>query len=256
MQSFYDIDNKTIENLRNHRTIREFKPEPLDETLVQTLFEAMNRTASSTGMQQYSVIRVKDIGIRQALADVAKQEYLARAPELVIFVVDLYRNNKIAALKGKDVIAGNTMDAFFQAYSDALLAAQTLNTAVEASGLGAVYFGSILNDPARVIEVLKLPALTFPVLGVGFGAMNQAPALKPRLPLSEKVFDDTYTGMDIDEAVLAAYDAEMSQYYDLRDQNRRVDSFSDQVVARLNTVNEKRQRMLHVIEKQGFKLFP
>ncbi len=256
MNTIFDVDNKTIRNLLQRRTIREFKDEPLDDALLARLFEAVNRTASSTGMQQYSMIRVKDEAVRKALADVAGQEYLARAPELVIFIVDLYRNNKIAALKGESVVAGNTMDAFFQGFSDAILAAQTLTTAVEASGLGAVYFGSILNDPGRVIEILKLPTLTFPALGVGFGKINQEPMLKPRMPLSEKLFTDTYEKLEIDTEALARYDAEMETYYDLRHMNRRVDSFSKQVVTRLNTVAKKRQRMLDYIAAQGFVLKP
>lgn len=256
MTTIYDKDNKTIENLQKHRTIRAFKDEPLDEALLKTLYETVNRTATSTGMQQYSMIRIKDKDKRERLADVANQDYLATSPELVIFIVDLYRNNKIAQLKGESVVAGNTMDAFFQGFSDALLAAQTLTVAVEASGLGTVFFGSILNDPGQVIEILELPPLTFPVLGVGYGKIDQEPTLKPRLPLSEKLFIDTYEKREIDQDKLAEYDQEMSTYYDLRDLNRRVDSFSKQVVNRLNAVNKKRQRLLDYIQAQGFLLRP
>lgn len=46
----------------------------------------------------------------------------------------------------------------------------------------------------------------------------------------------------------------MSTYYDLRDANRRVDSFSNQVVAKLNNVNPKRQEILNIINKMGFDL--
>ena len=50
------------------------------------------------------------------------------------------------------------------------------------------------------------------------------------------------------------YDAEMRTYYDLRDANRRVDSFTNQVVTRLKNVNPKRQEILNVVKKQGFDL--
>ena len=46
----------------------------------------------------------------------------------------------------------------------------------------------------------------------------------------------------------------MRTYYDLRDPGRSVDSFSNQVVARFNQANPKRQEMLKVVSKQGFDL--
>ena len=46
----------------------------------------------------------------------------------------------------------------------------------------------------------------------------------------------------------------MTTYYDLRNANRRVDSFSDQVVAKLNVAMPNRQGILEVIRRQGFKV--
>src|SRR5699024_5190710 len=39
------------------------------------------------------------------------------------------------------------------------------------------------NDPQKIIEVLNLPKMTFPVLGLQIGIPDQEPQLKPRLPL-------------------------------------------------------------------------
>ena len=252
MPDFYDVDKTTIKNLQNHRTIREFEDTPIDPTVLQSLFEAMNRTASANGLQQFSVIRVKDKALRKGLADVAAQEYLARVPELVIFIVDQYRNREIARSTGQEVPYISTIDAFFSGFSDALLAAQTLNTAVEAMGMGAVYFGSILNDTREVIRLLGLPQLTFPAVGLGFGHIGQNPTLKPRMPLEEKMFTDKYAGLEIDLEALSHYDEAMTEYYDLRDKNRRVDSFSKQVVKKFSAANETRLRWLDVIREQGF----
>jgi hypothetical protein len=48
------------------------------------------------------------------------------------------------------------------------------------------------------------------------------------------------------------YDKEMTNYYDLRDANRRVDSFSDQVVSKLTASIPKRREILKIIRQQGF----
>lgn len=254
MTAHYDLKSKTIQELLNHRTIRAFKPDPIDESTRTTLYETANRAATSNGLQQFSMIRITDQTVRDALAQVSGQAYLATAPELVIFIVDLYRNQKIAEYKGASLAAGDTTDVFFQGFSDALIAAQALNAAAESLGLGTVYFGSILNDVERTIDILKLPMLTFPVVGLGFGVPDQMPALKPRLPLSERLFENTYERLELDLDALTTYDEEMSQYADLRNPSRRLDAFSEQVVTKLSHVNEKRQRLLEAVAKQGFRL--
>jgi hypothetical protein len=121
-------------------------------------------------------------------------------------------------------------------------------------GLGTVYFGSILNDPQKVIDIFDLPELTFPVVGLGVGYPNQEPQLKPRMDMSLRLFEDSYTVFDSYLKVIEEYDREMTKYYDLRDANKRVDSFSDQIVAKLNSPAIKRQEILKVIKKQGFDL--
>ncbi|WP_157752605.1 hypothetical protein [Schnuerera ultunensis] len=69
-----------------------------------------------------------------------------------------------------------------------------------------------------------------------------------------RVFENKYIIFDDYLGELKDYDEEMSTYYDLRDANRRVDSFSNQVVAKLNNVNPKRQEILNIINKMGFDL--
>ncbi len=120
--------------------------------------------------------------------------------------------------------------------------------------MGAVYYGSILNDPAEIVKILKLPELTFPVVGIGFGYPDQEPMLKPRMDTSLKVFENKY---EIQETYLEAikdYDKEMQGYYDLRDADKPLDSFSKQVVGRLKNPNKKRARLLNIIRDQGFDL--
>lgn len=109
------------------------------------------------------------------------------------------------------------------------------------------YLGSILNDSEKICELLKLPELTFPVIGLGLGYPNQNPQLKPRMEMRLRVFESY-----LEE--IKEYDKEMRTYYDLRDPDRPVDSFSDQVVVRLKQCNPKRQEILNVIRKQGFDL--
>lgn len=246
--------NETIQRQLEHRTIREFKDQKIPHEVFEQLMEVARRTASSTGMQGCSIIRVTDPEMKSKIAEICKQEYVARAPELLILIVDQYRNNQIAEEKNCFVETSRDMDRFFAGFTDACLMAQNLVTAAESVGLGTVYLGSILNDSEKICELLKLPELTFPVIGLGIGYPNQNPQLKPRMEMKLRVFENTYKvfGNYLDE--IKEYDEEMRTYYDLRDPGRSVDSFSNQVVARFNQANPKRQEMLKVVRKQGFDL--
>ena len=184
--------NEMIKKQLNHRTIREFKEKEIPEDVYRTLLEVAQRTASSTAMQQSSIIRVTDSKLRKGIADICTQEYAARAPILLIFIVDTYRNHQIALEQGYDLDSSGDMDRFFQGFTDATLAAQNMINAAEAMDLGTVVFGSVLNDPWKLCELLELPKYTFPVLGLGIGYPNQDPELKPRMDMKFRVFDNKY----------------------------------------------------------------
>ncbi|MFR6642402.1 MAG: hypothetical protein ACLUQN_02460 [Megasphaera sp.] len=49
------------------------------------------------------------------------------------------------------------------------------------------------------------------------------------------------------------YDAEMEEYYDLRDTNRRVDSFTKQIAGK--KAIPLRQQLIQQAEAQGFRFY-
>ncbi|MDR7871134.1 MAG: NADPH-dependent oxidoreductase [Tissierellaceae bacterium] len=246
--------NDMIKKQLNHRTIREFKDKEIPEDVYNTLLEVAQRTASSTAMQQSSIIRITDSQLRKEIAQICTQEYVARAPVLLIFIVDTYRNHQIAVEQGYDLSSSGDMDRFFQGFTDATLAAQNMINAAEAMDLGTVILGSVLNDPRKLCDLLELPKYTFPVLGLGIGYPNQDPQLKPRMDMKLRVFDNKYNKMDNYLELIADYDKEMQTYYDLRQANKPLDKFSTQVVGRLEGVITKRQEMANTIIEQGFDL--
>ncbi|HNZ82008.1 MAG TPA: NADPH-dependent oxidoreductase [Sedimentibacter sp.] len=247
-------DNFMVQKQLEHRTIREFKNESIPKDLFEQLIEVAKRTPTSNGMQASSIIRVTDPEKKKEIAAVCKQEYVARVPELLIFVADQYRNYRIADDKGGYEPSARDMDRFFQGFTDACLTAQNIVNAAEASELGVVFFGSILNDAERIIEILELPELTMPIVGLGIGYPNQDPQLKPRMSMELRLFENTYKKFDNYVEVIKEYDIEMQTYYDLREANKRVDSFSNQVVTRLKNLIPKRSDMLKIMKKQGFDL--
>lgn len=246
--------NETIKAQLEHRTIREFKDEKLDDSVINTLLDVANRAPTSNGMQFLSLVKVKDQHIKYELAKNGMQEYMARAPHLWIFVVDLYRNYQIAKENNEENYEMISFDKFMQGYNDALIAAQNVTVAAESLGLGVNYFGNIHNDTKKVIELLDLPKLTFPAVGLGFGYPNQEPQLKPRMDIGLKSFEDRYKIFDNYNDKISEYDKEMTTYYDLRESNRRSDSFSTQIAKKQGSIIANRDKMFKALLDQDFKI--
>lgn len=244
----------TIKNQLQHKTIRKFENRKIDEETLNKLFEVYNHVPTSTGMQQTSVIRVTDPKIKHRIMEVSTQNYLEEVPELLIFIVDLYRNYRIADEKGYKEDAYRHMDKFFQGFTDAVISAQNMVVAMESIGLGAVYFGSILNDYDKMVEILNLPKYTFPVVGLGFGYPAEEPQLKPKMPVGLKVFENEYKVYDNYLETFKEYDDITTTYYDTRDNGKRSDCFTDQVVKKFLSVNDVRRDVIKSIAKQGFEI--
>lgn len=246
--------NQTIKNQLNHRTIREFTDEKIDQQTLDTLFDVVNMSASSNGMQNFSIIRVTDQDKKDKFAEIGNQEYMARATELWIFVVDLNRNYQIAKENGCENDQMISFDKFIQGFTDAIIGAQNLTVAVESLGMGANYFGNIHNDTKEVIKLLDLPKLTYPAVGVGFGIPNQDPQIKPRMDIKLKTFENTYEVFDSYTEKISGYDKEMTTYYDLRDKGKKSASFSSQIPQKMGSVIKNRDKMFETLKEQGFKI--
>ena len=247
--------NETIKTQLNHRTIRNFHQESVSQEIQEQILAVINRTATSNGLQTFSIIRVTDAEKRAALAKICKQAYVQTVPEFWLFVVDNYRNAQIAKAKGYQGDNYRLIDYFFQGVADSQLAAQNAAMAIESLGLGAVYFGSILNDLQAVVDLFELPELTVPILGLGFGQVNDHPQLKPRMPIGMKVGENAYPYFTQEIlTALEAYDQEMQTYYDTRFNNQRVDAFTTQVHKKFESSLLKRSDILKVVRNQGFDL--
>lgn len=246
--------NQTIEQILNHRSIRKWKDEPIPDEIIKTLSEVAMRTSTSEGMQTASIIRVKDPVKRERLVGVSTQKYLAEVPELWVFIADNFRNDKIYRENKDEFNYTNDSDKFFQAYTDAAIMAQNVANAAESLGLGIVYFGSILNNAKETIDILELPKNTFPIVGLGIGYPDQDPDLKPRMKPELRIFVDSYKEFDNYHEKLKEYDEEMSKYYDLRNANKPLDSFTKQVENKYGVQRKDRAVVLKTLREQGYNL--
>ena len=244
--------NSTIQTLLNHKTIRSYQSTPISNEVLNTLLEVASRTATSSGMQQASIIHVKNQEKKDIIAQVCKQDYVAKAPILLIFIVDQHRNHHIALEVSQKAEQTHDVDRFFQGFTDASLMAQSVVTDAESLGLGTTYLGAIHNDDETIIRTLNLPKLTYPVVGLLIGYADVQPTLKPRLDVSMRVFEDEYVSHKEYMPHIKSIDEAMMSYVDTRNPGKTMPPFSQQVSERMNYANALRLKMGQNIMKQGF----
>ncbi|WEV38959.1 NADPH-dependent oxidoreductase [Lactobacillus sp. ESL0680] len=248
------IHNSTIDNQINHRSIRKFKDQKLNAEQLETLYTVFQHTATSMFMQNATLLHITDEAKRAKIRELCNQQYVGAEGDLFIFVVDLYRNQQIRQQLGKDDGRVHMSDLFMQGMDDTLLAWQNVANAVESMGLGYVPLGTINDHPLAMLDVLDLPQLTFPALGMQVGVPDQEPQLKPRLPLQFTTFENDYP-RDFQVSDLADYDQLVTTYYDLRDSNRRIDSFTKQISgAKLDSHKIDRDQLPELLHQQGLCL--
>ena len=212
------VTNPTIDVLRAHRTIRKFEDTQLGLEERDALIDVARRAPTSSFRQQFSIIHVTDVAKRDALAEVAQQPYVGTSKgDLFMFAVDLYRNARIREEAGMDIAPLQRTNLFLAAMEDAVLAAHNMEVAAESMGLGTVYLGSLLRNPARTIELLELPRMTFPILGLLVGRPLQDPPYRPRVPKDLAVGENTYPKVEGSYLeALAEYDEDVRAYYEMR----------------------------------------
>ncbi|WP_150539412.1 NADPH-dependent oxidoreductase [Actinobacillus vicugnae] len=244
--------NPVIQLQKQHRSIRKFKAEAVDQAIIDELVEVALSGATSSYMQACSIISITDEALKMEIAKISGQYYVDHSGHLFVFVADLARNAEIAKQQGGNPICQSSGDRFLAGVYDATIAAQNLVLAAESIGLGTVYLGSILNDSQRMIELLNLPKLTFPVFALAIGYPDQEPDQKPRLPKSITYMQNRYVSVTEQPEELAAYDQQLTEYYQARGENTRVDTFSHMATQYTQTQLATRTNLGKVLKAQGF----
>lgn len=243
--------NETIQLLQNHRSIRDFKDQPLEREVIETLVKSAQQASTSSYVQAYTIIGVTDEDKKQAIMEISTQPYVKDNGHLFIFVADYNRHLELAKRKGYE-IHFDTTESLLIGVVDAALAAQNLAVAAESLDLGICYLGSIRNNTKKIIEILELPEGTFPVIGMAVGYKNSEGSFKERLPQDTVYFENTYPEFEQIEASLNDYDESITEYYKTRDENKRQDNWSEQVVKKLSKMDQVRKDIKDVLNAQGF----
>lgn len=184
--------NRVIEEIHRHRSIRQYRPDPVPDEVLNSVLEAGIRASSSGNMQTYSIIVTRDRMLREALYEPhMEQDMVLDAPVLLTFCADFHRMRRWLELNNAPDNFDNFM-AFMIAAIDAVLVSQNVALAAESCGLGICYMGSTLANCDQIGRLLKLPPNVVPVAGYSLGYADEDPPLRDRLPLEGLVHQETY----------------------------------------------------------------
>ena len=221
------------------------------DELINEIVLCGQAAATSSNIQATTIIRVRDSLKREKIAALAGgQEYVATAGAFLVFCADLHRAQLACEMQGGDFVEGMT-EHFIIATVDVALAAQNCVVAAESLGLGICYIGAIRNNPQTVTELLDLPRHVYPLFGMCLGYPDQNPELKPRLPLSVVLKEDSYQNADDLEGI-KAYDEQIRMYYKNRSGGTKDSCWSEEMRALVG--KESRPHMRKFLAERGFTM--
>jgi nitroreductase len=235
-----------------HRSVRKFGPRGITDDELTALIAAAQSAPTSSNLQPWSVVAVRDPQRKARLAALAgNQAFIEQAPLFLVWIADLGRARRLADRAGTQVAAADYLETTIIGFVDTALAAQNAVVAAESLGLGSVFVGAIRNHPEEVAAELGLPPHVVATFGLAVGTPDptEHAAVKPRLPQGAVLHREQYDAAAAD-AHIVTYNERLSTY------NTRFGlpgNWSDRVLERLKGPESMagRHRLRETLERLG-----
>jgi nitroreductase len=164
--------NEVLNSIKNRRTIRKFKPNSIDDEMLQVILEAGRWAPSFSNLQPWRFIVIKDQGTKSALDKAARESVLHlginEAPVVILVCVD----RRIDPLHAIEAGAAAT---------------QNMTLAAHSLGLGAGWIGIWGTEAeASIQKLFKLPETVRAVSLIPIGIPDESPE-GHRKPLEELI---------------------------------------------------------------------
>ncbi|KAI1380119.1 nitroreductase [Hypoxylon crocopeplum] len=259
--------NATLETLLQHKSVRNFLPDPLAPGTLELLTAAAQSAATSSNLQTWSAVAITTPSLKsQAATLCSDQAFIRAAPLFLVFCADLARLTTTCAQHGTPGTGLEFLEMYTMAAIDASLAAQNACVAAESLGLGTCYVGAARNRPRELASLLSLPPRVVALFGlaVGWPDPGAPPAtVKPRLAQGEVVRRETWgqasggdeTQQQEEAANLAAYDEVLADF-NAKQGRGDAPAWTYRSAHRIATVESLHGRDIfrEVLEERGFEL--
>jgi nitroreductase len=176
-----------MEAIKERRSIRKYKPDPVSEEALQKVFEAVRWSPSWANTQCWELILVRDPNIKSELANTLTRTNPARSSmtEAPVVIVLCGKKGVSGFKKGEATTVKGDWLMF-----DTGIAMQSLCLAAHALGLGTVVIG--LFDHKKVEEILGLPLNVEVVAMTPLGYPAAQAGAPKRKEVSEFVYYEKY----------------------------------------------------------------
>ncbi|MEU7141891.1 NADPH-dependent oxidoreductase [Nocardia sp. NPDC046473] len=247
--------NPVLQVLHEHRSVRRYLADPVSDDTLRLLISAAQSAPTSSNLQVWSVIAVRDPERKARLAALAgNQAHILQAPVLLVWTADFARLRQLADDQEAPLEGADYLESSYVGFIDAALAAQNAVVAAESLGLGTVYLGALRNHPEDVAAELNLPPQVFAVFGllVGHPDPTEDARVKPRLPQGAVLHHESYD-LAAQREHVTDYETRIAEFYA---EQQLSHSWTERVLARLASAASLngRHRLRTSLENHGFHL--
>ncbi len=205
----------TIETMLAHRSVRKFADEIIEREVIEEAVRAAQQASTSSNIQAYSCLWVRDSGKRKSLAGLCGgQAQVEEAGAFLVICGDQRRHRVIAERAEKPFHAN--METFVLAAVDAALFAQSLALAFESLGYGICFIGGLRLALPEVDRLLDVPSGVLPFYGLCVGRAAHNPGQRPRLSLDAILCEERFPSREELDDQIDRYDEVMRDYYEER----------------------------------------
>lgn len=191
-----------IDIFNSHKSERSYRDQPVDDAVLDRIISAAYHAPTSVNSQQVSLVVTRNPATRARIAEIAGgQPWIAKAPVFITFVLDMHKSAEAMAQVDQQQIAHQSIESIVSGSTDVGIALGSVMAAARAEGLGIVPIGGIRRDPQAMVDLLELPALTFPVAGVVIGHVDEPAHQKPRLPMATFRHEETYQNAGLQQNI-------------------------------------------------------
>lgn len=238
--------------LLERRSIRRYEREPITDSDMELIYQAIRNTPTSYNGQQFSVIDVTDQAIKEKLYELIGQKQIKTCSHFLLFLADFHKISLAARAKEVEMPPfPETADGVIVGVVDAALAMMSALVAAESQGLGTCCIGYARTAaPEQVNKVLGLPPLTFVVCGLAIGVPREMPDLKPKQPQGLVIHSDRYADDECMLPLLHAYDDQISIYNATRSGTQTTNDWVEHIVGYYREAMS--YRILNALRRQGF----
>ena len=179
--------------LNSHRSIRSYKPDPIDPAVIERVCgDAIAGASSSGNLNSVTIVLTRDSERKRRLYELHfEQDFVLQAPLVVTFCADWHRTREWLKRRGARDNFNNLLGYHVAAF-DAMIVAQNVCLGFEALGVGICYMGTTLHSMGEIAAFLDLPDTCIPVTTIVAGWPAEDPPKRDRLPLNAFLHDETY----------------------------------------------------------------